>query len=87
MESVYASYARPECNVRLKFGQLENTSNGTDVEAEQHASEAGRSGHGEGAPSVDLRRIDFDGFILDDHANELRARGESHVGDIFRMYS
>jgi hypothetical protein len=76
-----------ECNVRLELWQLENASNGTDVEPKQHTAEAGRSGHGEGAPSVDLRRIDFDGFILDDHANELRARGESHVGDVFRMYT
>lgn len=58
--------------VLLELGQLKNTTNGTNIKAEQHATEAGRASHGESTPSVDLRRICLYRVVLDDGADEPR---------------
>src|SRR5690349_3731057 len=67
--------------VHLKLVQFQNTSDGTDIEAEQHASKAGRAGHGEGTPSVNLRRICLDGIVLDDASDNLRAGADASTHD------
>jgi hypothetical protein len=69
------------CDILLELFQLENTTNGTNVETKQHASEASGAGHGECTPSVDLRRIRFHSIVLDDHANDL-CTGGNHDGGL-----
>lgn len=59
-------------DVRLEFLQLKNTSYGTDIKTEKHASETGGSSHGESAPSVYLCRIGLDGIVLDDRSDDPR---------------
>lgn len=68
-------------NVLLKLLQLENTSNGTDIETEQHASEASGASHGEGTPSVDLRGILFDSIVLDNGPDKASTAAGSSAHD------
>jgi hypothetical protein len=60
------------CDILLEFLQLENTSDGTDIETKKHASETRRAGHGEGTPSIDLCRVGLDRVILYDSSDDLR---------------
>lgn len=65
----------------LKFLQLENTSDGTDIKTEKHASETGGTSHGKGTPSVDLGRVGLDRVVLHDRSNDLRAGADFAAHD------
>lgn len=73
MGQLYARGGSLQKNILLELLQLKNTSDGTDIETEKHASEAGGASHGEGTPSIDLCRIGLDSVILDDGSDDLRA--------------
>jgi hypothetical protein len=72
-----------EYDILFELGQLEDTTDGANVETKQHASEACRSSHGKRTPSVDLRRVGLDGIVLDYHANDSCAGG-NHDGGSFK---
>jgi hypothetical protein len=54
----------------LELRQLKDTSDGSDIETEKHASETSGASHGEGTPSIDLRRILLNSIVLDDGPDE-----------------
>ena len=80
----------PQVYIRHERGQSQDTTNGADIEPEEHTTKACGTCHHERTPSVNLWGILLHGIVPDDFVEEARAHpcvfeGISHVVGLSRL--